>query len=221
MHAFIPTIGASPYLWPLVDTLAGDVESGAINGVWIGDNGTIGETKDRLAELADRPGVEVWDTRGLGIYEQWNHALDQGATRARYVALLNDDIEVAAGALAAVADLADTDHDVAVIGLDYNCTPIAKPRFRYCHGSWRLGGIGGFAFVVAATVAPRVDTQFEWWGGDDDLFWAVEEAGHKLAVAEGVCVLHHHSISANQTPWTGEAAARDHARLLAKWGKAW
>lgn len=99
----------------------------------------------------------LWDLDEINIHRWWNKgikfAMDNGA---RYVAVLNDDVELADDPLnkiAAVMREAD-----ATIGIPY---PF-------------VGHISGYAWILNTTKNVFPDEKFRWWYGDDDLFRRAE-----------------------------------------------
>lgn len=206
MSAAIATIGESDHLPALVERLLAD---GAAP-VWL---------------LVNRDGVELpaFDERvgrvdlvGRTIYQVWNHAI---AHASGPLAILNDDIELGAGALAAAVEVLQ-EYELTAVGFDYECLP-GPLRLRPTTGTYRLHGISGCAFVVDSDRCPLVDEQFEWWGGDDDLMMTIEKEGGRMGVLEGAHVLHWSGTTARNHEWIPEAIGRDQARMLAKWGTSW
>lgn len=205
MIAVIPTIGEAPQLRGLVaELLRADVE---------------------VLLTVNRPDVTlppfpplVWriDVPDTSIYHGWNLGLGLARTRRCRVAILNDDIVLEPGALTDVARLMDDARDVAICGFDY--TQSCLRQLRPVEGSYRHGGIGGWAFIADPTRCPDADEDYEWWYGDDDLFFTVADAGHGLAIAEGCWVTHQGETTARNHPWTDKAKLRDLARFTAKWG---
>lgn len=205
--AAIATIGESEYLGPLVAHLFAE----GVERVWL------------LVNRADADVPRFYDPRlmrincfGQTIYQEWNWAI--GNTSGP-LAILNDDIELLPGALAAVEAALVADVELVAVGFDYEQLP--GPRLRYTTGTYRLNGISGCAFMVDADRCPLVDEQFEWWGGDDDLMLAIEAEGGRMGVLEGAHVLHYSGTTARNHPWIHDAVERDKARMLAKWGTSW
>ena len=99
----------------------------------------------------------LWDTNDINIYRWWNtgikYAMEHGA---RYVAVLNDDIELIDDPLNKIVDQMRI-FDIA-IGIPYPHT----------------GHICGYAWILDTTKGIFPDENFKWWYGDDDLFRRVE-----------------------------------------------
>lgn len=211
--AFIPTIGRSTLLPALVERLhASDVEA--------------------VHVAANRPDADPsWLTAGadlhsfvlgLGLYEVWNLGIAWGAEAGfDLLCVLNDDIDLHPGAVAILAGLVEARPDVWLAGFDHLC--FAGPaQLHEVTGTYRDGGIGGFAFTVRPQLVPFVDTSFEWWGGDDDLVFATRQAGGVCALALGAHVGHPQpETSAQHYPELLAAKDRDRDRLVAKWGTSW
>lgn len=209
--AVIPTIGESPLLPDLLHLL--------------------GEEKVDVLLLINRDGVvfttpattNVLWLPGLSIYREWNLGVGI-AQRAGYdvAAILNDDIELAPGALRRAAGLL-VDSSMVAAGLDYfDGAADRQPALRQVRGTYRHGGVGGFAFLVKPEFYLGVDEQFEWWGGDDDLMFQYEAQGHTVGIADGCPVTHVSETTARRHLWTYEARARDRERFEAKYpGRAW
>lgn len=221
----IPTIGASPYAVGLYRTLQQSLLHGPYL-IWILANGNRGSVDEQIDEAKASPYVHVMDTEGMNISEQWQwgfeHAQRLSCSR---VHVLNDDVVLNSASIPAMTLAMASDYRIGLAGYDYFPErPLERvnfQRFLFCEGTYREGGVGGFAFC-ARTDGPGPDPQFEWWGGDDDWVWQVNKDGKRTAVAIGVPVRHPSSeTSAITRPELGEAKGRDHARLLAKWGRAW
>lgn len=216
LYVAIPTIGESHLLKPLVDDLLAD---SAIDHILLLINQPDVELDDMPA--SDRLYIALTD--GPSIYPGWNTAIRSGALVNAWLAILNDDIAfMARNTVSQTAQLLCDYPQYVVMGFDYTNTRPADPlEPRRVHGSYRMGGIGGFAFMVDTSRCPEVDEQFEWWGGDDDLFFQVEDGGGRLGIATGLTVSHVAETTASKHAWTFDARDRDRERLRAKWGKTW
>lgn len=208
--AVIPTIGEAPQLTELLDVLLVD----GCEQIWL-------TVDSREAELPDA----AIDRMGIGIiyldrpiYRGWNFGIiNARCNNIRYLAILNDDVELEPGAVPAAVELMKANPDVGLIGLDYR--PGRRPRdVRRVTGSYRQGGVGGWAFVLDTSLLVECDESYEWWFGDDDLFLQVERLDKRLAIADGCHVSHKGETTARNHPWTGEAKLRDQIRFQEKWG---
>jgi hypothetical protein len=95
----------------------------------------------------------LWDLDEINIHRWWNKgikfAMDNGA---RYVAVLNDDVELADDPLNKIVEaMKESDK---IIGVPYPFT----------------GHIPGYAWVLDTSKGIFPDENFRWWYGDDDLF---------------------------------------------------
>lgn len=207
--AIIPTIYESPYFDDLCSELWGeDVKVIAVcNRAFDGPLCADGTYATHL----QRP---TW-----GIYRTWNFGMRLGAHLGVPVLVLNDDIILEPGAATTVCDeLAKGDW--AVLGFDY------KPGWwrrgpSPTYGTYRHGGVGGFAFGVNPKLCARTDRRFKWWGGDDDLMFATRAAGGKVGIMGGAGVRHPQpSLSAHAHPELLPEGWYTHDRelLQAKWG---
>ena len=95
----------------------------------------------------------LWDLDEINIHRWWNKgikfAMDKGA---RYVAVLNDDVELADDPLNKIVNVMKLSN--ATIGVPYPFT----------------GHIPGYAWVLDTSKGLFPDENFRWWYGDDDLF---------------------------------------------------
>lgn len=218
-HALIPTIGLSPYLLPLLETLLADEHCLFID---LPDNGSTDEPHGLTCQLLDsdlmHPEVleaiesgRIMRRRTSGtIYRSWNEAMD--AARYTPVAILNDDVVLAPGSIReALRHLSRT---VPVVGLEYRrrvAEGAVEAPLREVSGTFKDGGLGGFAFVVLPDYAPRVDPGYQWWYGDDDLVRKTLRLKRTVAVATGAPVDHPRpSLSGNQMGWLNDAVRDDH-----------
>jgi GT2 family glycosyltransferase len=209
--ACIPTIGVSPFLGPLLDVLAAaDVHP----ILWC--NGTRSDL-DRLASFAADLRWRVGT-----IYQEWNEAMDAAVIHGRSLLLvLNDDVILTADSVRTIVDLMTADPAWTIVGFDHLHTD-GPSRITATSGTFRDGGVPGFAFAVRPDRCPRVDERFRWWGGDDDLVWTAEAAGQQVGRAVGAAVDHPHpSLSAHQRPEVLDWIDQDRALLASKWGRTW
>lgn len=218
----IPTIGASKYASRLYRNLAVASIERRIKIV-VMSNLNHDVVAQQVVDGGLRPDVIV-NTESQGLYQQWSTAVDLGtAQEASAVHILNDDVVLPPASTIGMYDFMEQHRGVAMAGYDYKTnlvldTPIAES----VTGSFRMGGIGGFAFAVNPEWCGHPDTQFEWWGGDDDWIWSILKAKQKAVLVRGLPVKHPEpEQSAVTQEWTGPAKGRDHGRLLAKWGQSW
>lgn len=211
--AVIPTIGHSPLLRRLVDQLREE----EVEVLLIVNNANPGE-------FLVHGDIELHFPKWKGIYKQWNLGMAIGAYHDRPTLILNDDVILAPGAATLVADELRRG-EWAVIGFDYaQVVNPPTPQVKSVIGTYRHGGVGGFAFGVNPNLCTRVDDRFMWWGGDDDLVLGTAAAGRKVGVMYGAQVFHPEpSRTANAYPellpegWV----ENDRNLLIEKWGGAW
>lgn len=213
--AIIPTIWESEFLGALKWQLLGeDIRVLMVCNHPDSNKGTWDNLSVPSETIANRPG---WS-----IYRTWNFGMRLGAYLKVPTLILNDDIILNPGAATKMCDeLAKGEW--AVLGFDY------KPGWwrngpTPTNGTYRHGGVGGFAFGVNPRLCARVDRRFRWWGGDDDLMFATRDAGGKVGILGGAIVQHPRpSLSATARPdllpegW----AENDRGLLVSKWNAGW
>lgn len=212
MIALIPTVGEAWQLPTLVDRLLAE----GVDQVLL----TVNENPPPKLPLMNGPRVAIIPLSG-SIYAGWNFGIRYARANdvGGWVALLNDDLELAPGALVAAARYIDDDPTVAVVGLDYRSdAPEAPTGLRKVSGTFRHDGVHGCALLVDANKVREVDEDFEWWYGDDDLVFKAEQDGWSVALAEGCRVTHQGEATAVKREWTHMAKIRDRQRFIEKWG---
>lgn len=206
IFAGIPTLGHSDLLYPLVRSLAGDQ---TIDAVRVYDNGI--ESAPLVTMVKGVEGIEYIDARGLGLYTMWNQMIEWGRDIGANVAILNDDIAMAPGTLDKMAKALRSDDKYWICGTNY-LGKKGGEAIEVPVGTFRHGGIGGWAFMVRSEVCPLIDEEFRVWYGDDDLCWKIKEAGGRACVARDAIVAHQTSTTINTLGWVKEAMASDTAR---------
>jgi len=212
----IPTCGASPQLIHLVTRL-----STRGYRVCVVINNVDDRTELKLVGQVVNAGgyVFLWPEQA-NIYEVWNWAIMRAQKAgASSLAILNDDIEIDPDDVYRLDTFLVMNNKLAIVGWDYGQRPLGD--LLYVRGSFRKGGVGGFAFSVKPERVPYVDERFNWWGGDDDLFAQTEANGYRLAIAPGAHVIHYTSTSANANPSVYDRCGEDRQLLLDKWGDTW
>jgi len=230
MLVVIPSIGESPYLPALLRVLADDPE---VARVLIVDNSPTNilhcpSASRALEEGEHRPYIDAALSSGrfvvkrnpnATIYSTWNFGISQATDLGTECAVLNDDIVLPPRSLSAARHVMVTE-GMTLVGLNYS-EPHREVSydagFRHVYGTYRTGGFGGFAFVLAPG-APLVDIRFQWWYGDDDLAERVKLSGGRMAVALGAPVDHPQpSLTGNAHPWTQVAAGEDTSLFRQLW----
>jgi hypothetical protein len=223
--AVIPSIGRSPLLPDLVALLVDEYID-----VLLIDN-LPGAEPSELVTAQAGPGVRVMHRPAWrGIYRQWNVGLRLGWQKNVPVLVLNDDIVLPPWAPTTMVNVLADSNEWSLLGFDYRApeghqnmvSPLATPT--PTKGTWRHGGLGGFAFGAHPRRCTRVDERFKWWGGDDDLVFSTAARGGKVGVLVGCPVLHPQpSLTANSSGdllpdgWDVD----DNALLHSKWGAGW
>lgn len=212
ISAIIPTIGATLLIHPLLEVLANDAipvtvyDNGCPDGFW----GPL------LGQPIGMP--HFVKAEGLGIYEMWDKALWDAETD--YVAILNDDIRLLPGSLDQFAHALHSDPLLDLVSADYTLTTehgLHPSGVEYTHGTYRHGGVCGWAFMVRRVTYPSVGDGYQWWCGDDELVARITRNGRRTGIYRGVPVDHQGEASAFTQPWTHEAKARDLATFAARW----
>lgn len=223
--AVIPSIGRSRFTPALLDTLARD---GLCERIVVIDNEPgLSHCLRRNDWINCTPAVMTAYITGrlalvkspeTTIYGAWNYGMDVAAAEGWDCAVLNDDIVLPDGSIRQAQRLLDD--ACPLVGLNYGPGPgVGDHGFKLVSGTFKDGGIGGFAFVVAPDAAPRVHPGFRWWYGDDDLMRRVSAMGGQLRIAFGAPVAHPEpSTSGNQMDWRLDAIAADEALFRELWG---
>lgn len=177
------------------------------------------------ASIAWYPRVRVmrW-VDDFNIYAAWNWGIDEARSSGKdTVMILNDDIEIGRGSVKLVHDTLMAHPNHGAVGWDYTT---ARPTsdFRngeYVSGTYRKGGIGGFAFGVRSD-SLLIDERFTWWGGDDDLLNKIERRmGRRCMILRGLGVVHHTSTSTLARPEVLANVGNDRTLMLETWGESW
>lgn len=213
-YAVVPTTGRDD-LWDCLDAIQGQVDR-----VIVLANRCSAPTYARLEDahwvevmtyLADPPNISVMWNMGLIAAERHADGM------AFDVAVLNDDAIVPEqwfSDLVAEMRLASTvaasrDQTGALWGpLTFTEAGPIDLRHR----------MAGFAFVLDGAARLRLDEQFRWWYGDDDLEWRARQEGG-VSLVHGAPVEHRHP-SASTIGRLAEIAGEDRERFIKKWGKA-
>lgn len=217
MIAIIPSIGKSGMLPDLLNVLNRAKVTTIIVDNWESPTEAKNYAYDGGAIYMHRPG---WN-----IYKTWNLGIRLGALRKEPVLVLNDDIALTVEGVLAMEEALEID-DWAILGFDYD-TPVWQGYrdrgYRKVNGTFRLGGIGGFAYGVNPRKCGRCHQGFIWYGGDDDLMYHTLKLGGKLGIMLGNPVGHATSTTGRlTTPLLPEGwFEHDRQLLLARWGETW
>jgi hypothetical protein len=206
----IPTIGYSGHLIPLLQHLERDKE---IDKILLTVN--LAEYVEVIEDFFHicEPKIEVIDTseQGVSLHHGWNTAIERAREANAWLAVLNDDIELMTpNAISHAARLLDDDPTYAIVGLDWHDPAGSSfPPIRQTHGTYRHGGIGGWAWVCDPHKVTLVPDDFVWWYGDDHIVFSAERDGHKVGIAAHIHVKHVNELTAASQEWTHEAKAQD------------
>lgn len=120
----------------------------------------------------------IYDTGEINIQRWWNRGIEYAMARgARYVAVLNDDIE-----------LADDPLNRIVSGMKNQGSVLGYP---YPFPGWTCG----YCWVLDLASDVRPDENFRWWYGDNDLNFQARAYGGVLAVPAKVRHLHGNELT--------------------------
>jgi hypothetical protein len=224
MIVTIPSIGCSPLLPDLLDTLC---DEPGVSSILLIDNAPRGRPAEALTLERGTSDVRMALNTGFisyikvdpsnSIYWAWNQGIIEGTERREDIAILNDDLILPRGSLRFASKALST--GFTLMGLNYFNPqgPVGNLEIKEVHGTYRTGGFGGFAFVVAPG-CPEVDPRFRWWYGDDDLAHRIKSQGGRLGIAMGAPVSHPTpSITGNQQPWLGKAIGEDTTLFRSLW----
>ena len=122
----------------------------------------------------------LWDLDEINIHRWWNRGIEYALARgARYVAVLNDDVELADDPLNKITDAMR--EKGSALGYPY---PFSNTVCGYC-------------WVVDLASDVRPDERFRWWYGDNDLNFQARAYGEVLAVPAKVRHLHGNELTKN------------------------
>jgi hypothetical protein len=174
---------------------------GDADDILILDNGLSKENKTRLFEFQKKR-LNLWslNVQGLSIYRMWNLGITMYPNC--HLAILNDDIYFLPTTLTQLSAALSSHSDIAAICPDYNYpidAGIFAPKVQYTTSTYGNNGLAGFAFMLNTSLPiPKIDERFQWWYGDDDLVYNIENAGYKVAKLLGVPVAHAQGFSSKQ-----------------------
>jgi GT2 family glycosyltransferase len=195
---------------------------------WILDNGSVDNTPLYLKGLEDEdPRFRAVKCHG-GVYDCWDMgvrlAMEEGAS---LVCILNNDVVLAKGTFTHLAGpfgnprvaITYPNYDLA---LEAGCGAVGV---RHTHGTFRHGGMSGFAFMIRTIMLdwldqePLIDPRFKWWYGDDDLAFRLEAAGWLQTRVLGLPIEHTGGATTALHPEVQETITADQAHCQQKWGK--
>lgn len=197
-------------------------DMGGFDRLLIYDNGSTDGTSGYVSAIArEDERVELLDVPDIGIYEIWNDALSRASKLDAHLCLLNNDLDLPEGFVANLSKAAeDAPDDVWAVYPDANADENRPTGLTRTHGTKRHGGLTGHAFMIrgqALTELNRIETEYRWWCGDDELVAMIEETGHVAARVDGLPCQHLNEATAQSHAWTHEAKAADLERFRERW----
>lgn len=221
--ALIPTNQRNDLLVPLVREL---LDQNELYRLLVMDNSNHQTAKHHLPK-DER--LVIADARAMSIYRMWNEGWDWALNLAPQVnlAILNDDILIPQQFLSRMVLALRSDPKWWLVYPDYRCRVaddlLCDEAPKMTHGTYHHGGMSGWAFMVRAEVRraglPRIDEQFEWWCGDDDLAKQIENMGGQQGCIGGMPVDHIGEASAQHNYDAQLAKGQDIRRFIEKYGE--
>lgn len=207
----IPTLGMADTLDNLIEVCRADPAVSTIT-LWVNRaGGYVTDLDDRfpLCLLKWRPGYT--------IYQEWNEALNITGRyeEDRIAVVLNDDIILPELAISNMVEQMQVCPEFALVGFPYKHQ--SEKGIREVFGTYREGGLGGFAWAAWPHRVARVDERFQWWYGDDDLVKRTIAQGERVGMANIRPVEHVSGSTAAHFDLTNEVA-RDTALYEELWG---
>jgi hypothetical protein len=244
-YVMIPMRGRLDLTAALLDQLRNRGVAGQLGAtVLIYDNGSPEDELGVLRQWAAAGTVDLFETPGMSITDMWNAGWDEVCSRHGVgpadLAILNNDIEVPDRFLHHLsAALRSAQHpEPWAVYPDYHLAQLVDDRHQRptgvltrTSGTYRLGGMSGWAFMVRAEtrsrlMLPTIDAQFKHWCGDDDLAFQVEQRGGGVYRVDGLPLFHGPpdgggvvGESTGVTAAQAEQRSDDLRRCYQKWGR--
>lgn len=171
------------------------------------------------------------------IYQLWNEAwrdalgLWRSTGQLVDLAILNNDIVLPPDAMGLMSRaLRAAPADIWAVYPDYRLplgesTCAEPPELERTWGTYNLGGLSGFAFMLRPELHdeagwPFIDERFEWLCGDGDLVQEMQRLGGQAGRVLGLPCQHSPRTTSTdgRNTWTFGASQRDKVRRTAKWG---
>lgn len=183
---------------------------------------------DHNSALPVKPfdGIHVIRDEGeANISRLWNLGLDFVDDKAwdsdYHVAVLNDDLRIPIGTLPRLSEvLTETKATISFPDQSRSLAPGAYSKV--CQpGPYNLHyRMAGYCWLLHGNTGLRLDENFVWWYGDDDIEWRAAELGGVVRVG-GVHVDHlNPNGSTNSNADLAKQTAVDRQAFVAKWKKA-
>lgn len=222
MWVVIPTIGYSKLLISLIKDLQQDK---LIDKIILTVNQK--EYVDQIKKIIgfDNPAIEIVETwlMGKSIHHGWNAAIEMARRENALLAILNDDIRIMRyDSISIVARILSDNPSYALIGLNWQTPDNADDvdrELRQVHGSYRHGGVGGWAWVCDPHKIVLVPDGLVWWYGDDHIFFSAEQDGHHIGIANNIYVEHinEHTANSGDQNWTHDSKEKDYKKFQRLW----
>jgi len=143
--------------------------------------------------------IKTYVPQGVGIHAMWNAGMALRGTDD-HVLFLNDDVTIAAGAIASLVTALIEDSRLGLVCPKYaGDSDVDIISHTTCRGRYDgSGGMAGFAMMLASDLVPqwKFDERMKWWYGDDDLVNWVNHKAKRLCVIVGKArCTHAHSVT--------------------------
>ena len=203
--AVIPTTGRG-VLWDCLDAIRPQVDHVILIAHRCAPN--VGGSVSVIDYLSKVPNISL----------MWNLGLIEAERRTKGsfdVAVLNDDAIVPSSWFYEVTAAM---HEVGAVAGSRDQSGVLRGTQTYL----TAGPIGlenrltGYAFILDGDARLRLDEQFQWWYGDDDLDWRAREAGGVVKVP-GEPVVHRYPNGTTHGELE-KIAGEDRERFKKKWG---
>lgn len=220
VHVVIPVLD---HLDVTRDVLGDLWAQGGYDSITVFDNGSGPETRDWLVARAAEGRIELVDAAGWRLYRMWNEGVRRARERAPVcdVAILNNDLRLGPSFLSSLSVALRA--DPRLLAVSPTCNGRVIDGVELVNGTYKSGGLAGFAFMVRGEAFDTVsfDEEFEWWFGDDDFVAQIERCGGRIGIVGGTWVDHVNGGSQtllDRVPEVWEQLQRDYEHMLAKWG---
>ena len=141
----------------------------------------------------------LWDFDEINIHRWWNRGIKYAKENgAKYIAVLNDDIEIRDNALQKI-----------VAAMDETNAVLAYP---YPFEGW----VCGYCWVLRIDTDITADEKYRWWYGDRDIDLQAKQKGLVIGVAAKVRHIHGNELT-RDNPKLIELTKADEEYFFDKW----